>query len=340
MSEEPCNDLAGAREVGKDAGGSHLERMLSVQQRRHVSERYPYPIARWVKLLSTPEYARPSRDRLDRTHDAAEGVARFLAAILIGECRTVLEQHASSSIPGPLKRVPAAMQSPTFGQWVSVARELAAWLHTTGATPTISPLLGFFLLAGGRAAPGILALDRLKEGRNKLEHFKNVPETPDEIEAACDDAIRDLDEVLTELAWMERVSLMQMCEIRVQKRRRYPPRFEHLLSQLSGPVPDGEAATCDLPEYRESEAVTVQFDGGDGYVNLEPLYVFEKNAGSAPDLFFLNGVSNGALEYVGCKVGKKFLTSDVRCRRREELRDELQYLLLLFSGKAYAETAS
>lgn len=307
--------------------------MLSDQQRRHISERYPYPIARWVKLLSTSEYARPSRDRLDRTHDAAEGVARFLAAMLIGECRVVLENQAPAAVPGSLKRVPSAVQSPSFGAWVAVARELASWLRTSGVTLTIPLLLDFFSQSGGQPAPGFLALDRLKERRNKLEHFNRVPETPDEIEAACDEAMRDLDEVLSELAWMEKVSLAQMCEIQVHKRRRYPPRFKHLLSQLSGPLPDGEAATHDLDRYRESDAVIVQIEGEGGYVNLEPLYVFEKNAGRAADLFFLNGVADGALEYVGCKVGKKFVTDDTRCRRREEFREELQYLVTLFSAK-------
>jgi hypothetical protein len=310
--------------------------MLSDHQRRHVSERYPYPIARWVKLLSTSEYARPSRERLDRTHDAAESVARFLAAILIGECRAILERRAPAATPGPLKRIPSAVQSPSFGGWVAVARELGTWLWTSGATLIIPPLLDFCYLADGRPAPGHAALERLKDGRNKLEHFNRVPETPDEIEAACDEAMRDLDEVLSELAWMESVSLAQMCEIQVQKRRRYPPRFMHLLSHLSGPLPDGEAATHDLDNYRESDAVTVQLREDSGYVNLEPLYVFEKNAGKAADLFFLNGVSNGALEYVGCKVGRKFLTSDSRCRRRDEFREELQYLVALFSSKGPA----
>ena len=116
----------------------------------------------------------------------------------------------------------------------------------------------------------------------------------------------------------------------VLKRRKKDPNYWHRLKKIQGSSSDFLGDRCRLGMTLDSRAVILRHPDSGHYLDLDPLLVYEDGAGKAPDIFFYNGMkSDTVVEYAACKHGGQF-ESD-RCERADEIAEEVQHLLHLFS---------
>ena len=109
----------------------------------------------------------------------------------------------------------------------------------------------------------------------------------------------------------------------------------HRIKELSGHSDDFEGTRTNFPDYRESDAIIIKYERSDGYLNMDPLLIFEDEAGKASDIFYFAGYNNPRkIAYLGCKHGGNF--SSDQCTRSEEIGEETAQLLTLFNEERQA----
>jgi hypothetical protein len=197
---------------------------------------------------------------------------------------------------------------------------------------------GFFFASRYQDSPAIEALGRLLTLRNGLSHEKIKAMHLHEYKALCDQAQPDLEQVLEKLEFLTDYSLTFISEIDVRKRRRQEPAYRHRIKRLAGNSDDFEGDRLNRTAPLDSEAVVLLHSESGRHLNLDPLLLYEAEAGKAPDIFFYNGMDKPEkAEYIACKHGGDFKSK--ASSRADDLADELGQLLKLFTGSAAAEAA-
>ena len=74
---------------------------------------------------------------------------------------------------------------------------------------------------------------------------------------------------------------------------------------------DFEGSRTTFDDYRESDAVIIKYERHDAYLNMEPLLVFDAEAGKASDIFYFAGFSNPRkISYPTSRGGSSAVTSE------------------------------
>lgn len=309
--------------------------LMDKDYEREIIDNFPYPIATCFTRLRTPKYRNAGSERLKHILITAERVSRYLALIVISECREHMEAHSELMGSCPLPFV-KEIKSPSLGCWVGFGREGLRWLHQQQVDLVMPELHDFWFTARLKPTPAAKALNELVEIRNKTQghDFSGLDEK--EYQGFCKKAWGKLTIVLEVLAFLPRYELRFMHKIVVHHLRRQPITYLHDYSTGGGANDYFEGDEENRVKPMESEATLLLNPQTRRYLNLEPLMIFESMAGDAEDVFFFDTMNHPEnAQYVACKHGGKFSLnkkySKQDAQRREHLVAELQHLLDLFS---------
>ncbi len=296
---------------------------------QEIMSRFPYPIARPFRKLRTDECFDPGPNRLRFTLVTAEAVSRFLAAIVLCECRNLLEE-GPRELPASFERFGEQFSRPSWGFWQQCIREGLKLLINSGREPLVSELAAAWFSKAPQQSPAATALDELVTLRNQLNHEKLRVMLPHEFERVCRQTFDQLGTALQALVFLGSYRLGFCSGIEVTKKRRLEPTFVHRIKKIAGTSEDFEAARDERSFPLDSPAVLLLGSGSTRHLNLDPLLVYEAEAGAAPDIFFFNGRNRaGEVEYSACNHGGIFQSS--KARRQEELEQEANHLVALLS---------
>ena len=303
---------------------------------REIISNFPYPIASRFTRLRTRQCKNAGYARLDNIFGTAEVITRYLALIVISECREQLETHPEliGQFPFPFAE---QIQRPSWGQWVGFIREGLRWLHQQQVDLVMPELHDFWFNAKLKPTANAIALDALVSMRNEKtgHNFQGLRES--EYEPLCTDTWEKLSTVLEALSFLMDYELRFIDRIEVSNIRRQPTVFIHEYSTAIGCMDDFEACDeCDK-KFMETEATLLLNPDTRRYINLEPFIVYNNTAGKAPDVFFYSGMDSPSnAKYVACKHGGEFkLNQDIKStqgkKQLERMADELQHLISIFS---------
>jgi hypothetical protein len=226
----------------------------------------------------------------------------------------------------------------TFGNWLRLARESLRWLKDEQAELFIPEIVGFFFDSSSRAGNAMEALERLVTLRNDISHERSKAINANDYKPLCEKAQDNLDKVLEGMGFLLEYELSFISEIKVDKRRRHTPTYQHRFKKLIGNSDDFEGNKDDPRNVPlESQSVVLLNKATGNHLNLDPLLIYEEAAGKKPegkatDIFFYNGMKDPTkAEYQACKHGGRFLScySD----RADCLEEELRELENLFTGE-------
>lgn len=307
---------------------------------REIINKFPYPIASRFIRLRTRQCKKPGFPRLDRILNTAEIITRYLAIIVINECREQLETH--SELQGTLpKGYISPLKRPSWGHWISFIREGLRWLQPLGIELTMPEIHDFWFNHKLKPTPAAIALDSLVNMRNKSigHNFQGLQE--DEYDYLCTETWDKLTLVLESLDFLLGYKLRFIHRVEVTNIRRKDTVFIHEYSSAIGCMDDFEADDEHLSKLMETEATLLLNSNTRKYLNLEPLLVYENTAGSAPDIFFFCDMdSPQKAHYEACKHGGSFdlnkneeKASKNSKERKARMVDELIHLMRLFSGE-------
>ncbi|MCU1348427.1 MAG: hypothetical protein JWO56_1457 [Acidobacteria bacterium] len=304
-----------------------LESGHPIQQR---AEKLPYTIAQSVKVLFTSELSKPSLDRLQRTMIAGETLTRFLAFIVLAECREVLEGVNAPAPPPAFRNIRNDLARPTFGSWLGVVLGGGSWLRQVGRASATADVARYLFNDDGSPTAANRALGALKSDRNDVAHHKRDLSTATKMQDVCAEVFDALCVAIEAAGFLDRSVLVLTKGIDATKKRRLAPVFRHSIAPLIGPVAGFGGQFASLGDPHDSNNVILKYEGG--YLNLDPFYVFEECGGPA-DVFFFNGFGSAQnIEYVGCRVGWTFDSRAAACARADDLWSELTHLIGLFGG--------
>lgn len=302
---------------------------------REIIDNFPYPIAACFTRLRTRQCKQPSYERLNHIFITAERISRYLASIVISECRAHMEIHAELVGQCPLLFV-EHIKNPSWGNWVRFIREGLIWLHQQQVDLIMPELHDFWFNAGLKPTKAVHALDVLVNIRNDntAHHLSGLHDN--EYPPLCEDTWEKLTIILEALAFLPHYELRFMHKIAVHNIRRRPLVYLHEYSSARGANDDFEADDESKSNLLESEATFLVDPQTRRYLNLEPLMVYEEDAGIAADVFFYKKMSRPEnARYAACKKGGKFSLKKKNSRqntqRREYMIEEWQHLLNLFS---------
>ena len=311
---------------------------------RKIISSFPYPIATRFTRLRTRQCKNAGYARLDNIFGTAEVITRYLALIVIAECRAQLETHPELKDKFPL---PFAQQikRPSWGQWVGFIREGLRWLHQQQVDLVMPELHDFWFNSTLKPTTNATALESLVSMRNEKtgHNFQGLREN--EYEPLCADTWEKLSTVLESLGFLFDYELRFIDRIEVSNIRRHPTVFIHEYSTAIGGIDDFEACDERLDTFMETEATLLLNPNTRRYINLEPLMVYNKTAGKAPDVFFYSGMDKpDTAKYEACKHGGDFklnknINSEQGRKHLERMAEELQHLIDLFTTKTEEVTA-
>ena len=141
-----------------------------------------------------------------------------------------------------------------------------------------------------------------------------------------------MEQALEALEFLLDYELKLATGIYVTKKRRTIPKYVHRYKNLSGisSADNFEATQEVLQEFRESSAVLLIGSETQEHINLDPLYIYEEEAGKAADIFYFNGMHNPQkVQFAACCRGGSFESTSVA--RSEEYAEELANLLNLMA---------
>lgn len=298
---------------------------------REIIEGFPYPIASVFVRLRTDDCLDPGSLRLKYILATAEAISRFLGVLVLCECRDYAENRDGAPPPALSVDFAARFRRVTWGNWLHFVREGLKWLHQSGEMGVLAAKLAeFYFERLPKESPAAQALGKLLTLRNSLNHDKIKAMFPHEFRALCEDAYPRLELVLEALDVLLDYELTFVSQIEVLKRRKKDPSYWHRLKRIQGNSGDFLGDRCKLVTTLDLHAVIFRHPESGHYLDLDPLLVYEDEAGKAPDIFFYNGMKDdAAMEYAACKHGGTF-ESD-RCARAAEMAEEIQHLLHLLS---------
>ena len=298
---------------------------------RKVVDYFPYPIASVYKTLRTDECMDPGALRLQYILKTAERIARFVGVVTLAECRRMLEADSDLSLPKSLGGgFEKQFRRPAFGTWIHFGREGLRWLKEQGSELVVPALSTLFYDDDGKETQAKECLDQLVETRNGLSHDKIQAFRIQDFTRLCETTYALLTSLLEELRFLQEASLGYVTAVEVTKKRNAHPLFLHRIMDLVGPSTEFEGSRPRFSSYRDTNVVILQYEDNLQNLNLDPLIVFEAEAGDAPDIFFFNGYdSPRKVHYTGCKHGGLFASSD--CLRAEDIETEIDLILKLFT---------
>ena len=292
-----------------------------------VVSTYPYPIAGIFCRIATTECMKSVDRRLGCILDTAEAVTRFVSAIVLCLCRDHVETQGGALPRSFSTNFYRNFRRPSWGHWLHFTREGLKWLLETDSEAPLAQKLGeFFFTRIPKESSAAQALGRLLSVRNDLAHGREPAHYAAQVKAICEETYPDLVAVIKTLEFIASYNLTFVDQIEVLKRRRKAPDFRHTLVRFKAGSGDFRGCERLYATALESQAVILRQGDSGPYLDLDPLLIYEHSSGSAPDLFFYNGMKKPSqIEYVACKVGGVFESS--RSARAGELAEEIQNLL-------------
>ncbi len=250
---------------------------------RQIIGSFPYPISVNYKRLRSRDCSTPGAERLRHLLATAESTARFLAFVVLAECRESLEKKPA---PPPRfdRELAKILKSPVFGVWINVIRTGLKWLKDNPEDMVCVELLDFYFATKKQTAAAS-ALDEMVRLRNDLSHDKIKAFTAKDYQQLCENLETALETLLKALAFLSDYELRFVDRIEVSRRRRQLPHFTHHFELACGSDDVFEADTLTgVRDCLESEVMIFKNLDNQKYLNLDPFYVYEKNA-QAPDIF-------------------------------------------------------
>ena len=305
---------------------------------RQILMGFPNPIVAYFMKLGTIECLDPGQLRLKYILLTGEAISRFLGIVVLCECREILEKEAGE-LPSTLTSdFEKRFRAPTWGNWTHFLREGLKWLHSLDAPLTMPELTSFYFKKIPAESSAANALGELLTMRNHLSHDKIKAMHFRDFENLCGKSDPLLEEVLESLHFLFDFKLAFVSQIKVNKRRRRLPSFEHRLSKLIGSSDAFPGDRQELESSLDSSSILLMNTQSRRHLNLDPLLIYETSAGQAEDIFFYNGMKKpNVAEYSAYNHGGHFLSSD--SRRAADFSEELANFMALFTSKPGAEAA-
>ena len=299
---------------------------------REIISGFPYPIAKVFIKLRTDECLDPGPLKLKYTLSTAEAIARFMGVVTLCECRALQEARLVSLPRALVDDFRGRLSRPSWGVWLQLARDGQKLIRARAETPVLRELADYYVGASGLTPAGA-ALERLLAIRNGLNHERIQAMLPSEFAAITDETTPLLDTVLDALEFLLEYELAFFSRIEVHKPRRKDAMFLHQFKRISGVSDDFLGGRESRPSFLDSNSITLLDSQRRITLSLDPLYVYEEEAGKAADVFFFNGMNDRMrADFAACSRGGTFVSSD--SRSAERITDELGNLLALFEGSA------
>lgn len=222
--------------------------------KREVINNFPYPIASCFTRLHTPKYRNVGYKRLKHIFTIAERISRYLASIVISECREHMEAHPELTGQCPIS-LTQHIKRPSWGHWVHFGRDGLKWLYQQQADIVIPELYGFWFNENVKPkTPAAKALTELVRIRNKkLGHtFNDLSDR--EYQELCEETWEKLKIILEALAFLPQYELRFMHKIVVRHFRKQPITYLHDYSTGYGAHDDFEGDEEHQAKPMESEA--------------------------------------------------------------------------------------
>ena len=298
---------------------------------RYVNEilhSFPYPISSRFIKLETDECLDPGPLRLQYIWLSSEAICRFLGVIVLCECRELAENRPElvTSFPRNLLK---QFKRPSWGIWINIIREGLKYLHQHQATLLMPELYGFYFDQQQKPTAAASALDHVLTVRNAYNHDKLKALHSHQFAKLCEQSYPLLTTALEALHFLLDYELVFISQINVDKGRKQPSSYHHHIKKISGESDEFKGARDRLDFNMDTQSALLLNPDNKQYLNLDPLLVYEAEAGKAPDVFFYNGMKNpNNASYIACKHGEFFNSNDAA--RANILSTELQQLLDLF----------
>lgn len=318
--------------IGRIAAGPRGLPGVALKERysREIISSFPYPIAKVFIKLRTDECLDAGPLKLKYTLSTAEAVARFLGVVTLCECRAS-QEALHTSLPRPLlDDFRARFSRPSWGFWLQLIRDGQRYLRGRGAATVLRELGDYYVAPSGLTDAGA-AIERLLTIRNGLNHEKIQAMLPSEFQAITDETTPLLDTVLEALEFLLGYELVFFSRIEVQKPRCRDAVFLHQFKRISGVSDDFLGGRESRANFFDSNTISLLDTSRSTTLALDPMYVYEEEAGKAADVFFYNGMASPhRAEYAACSRGGTFSSST--CRGATRIADELQNVLRLFAA--------
>ncbi len=270
-----------------------------------ILKRYPYPLAFPLKIAFAVDEREEPWKKVDAVLYSAEAVARFLGVVALGEWSRLRDSGvvATGARPAGAGSLNQRLERPSFGGWIEVSRETLRFLQGYEDQVVLPELVRFYEDRQAKAA-----LDELCTMRNTFGHAMDRSRLPkDTFRQIAGIALGFLEDVLAALLGLEQVSFSYVSTIELQKEKRRDPEFLYKGKRLDGMDFVKEAtiklADRSYPHYKETDAVIIQFQERERYLNLFPFFLYDEVHGKCADLFYYNGRKGQRLEYVACGYG-------------------------------------
>lgn len=284
----------------------------------------PYTVASFLTRLVTDEGIDPGPNRLRFILETAEAIARLLGIIGLSECRKAMEGTDATPKIKLSPNFKRDLRSPSFGKWIMFGREACRWQQANKSFSVIKEATDFFF-ESGKPSRHSTSLEDLCTIRNGLSHGKIKTMHANDFFSLCARTEPLLESVLNGISFLQSYELIFMNQIEVTRKRRYTPRYKHKLSRLKGESPIFKGGRLVMEgDFMDSSSVLLRHREDGRFLNLDPLLMYEAEAGHAQDLFYYNGRKSKKAEYIACHHGGDFL------EERREIIAELDLFEELF----------
>jgi hypothetical protein len=300
---------------------------------RTILSDFPYPVSKQFIKLRTDECLEPGPLRLKYILTTGEAISRLLGIIVLCACRELLEKRKVFFSKGFCEEFRRQFPRPSWGFWTFMIREGLKFLERNKSLNTVPELRAFYFGKNRRAerSGAAQALEKLLTIRNGLNHDRIKAMRNHDFRRLCEESFPLLCLALKAADFLLNYKMTFFSQIEVDKKRRRPPEFIHRFKRISG-ISDDFFGGKERFDHTQDSRVIILLTPDDRErrdLSLDPLYVYEEEAGEAPDIYFYNGMTKPDLAvYASCNRRGRFIAK--QSTRAEIVTAELAHIKEIF----------
>jgi hypothetical protein len=273
-----------------------------------IIKNFPWPIGIELRRLFSASMRQPDRLRLDQIFKTIERTMQFISFVMI--CQIWKEKKSNGpEIPDNLaKEFMSRIGLLTLGNYAWLIRSFGNLLNDNKRS--------WFLPEMGNNFDNkfFSALDFWVPERNEVGHYQ-INLNQEEIERRCVEYEEKLTYILQRISFLCKYKLVSVREIKVNRPKNQPAKFDHVVDILNSSDSDFIAKELEEEKYSESHSILLMksLKTMDDYLNLSPLIIDthteiidnKETFDIKKDIFMYTKFRDDHLMYIGTEVTEK-----------------------------------
>lgn len=234
-----------------------------------IISNYPWPIGVELRRLLSASMSKHDRGRLDHIFRTLERIMQFVAFIMVSQ---LVEEKIKENI-----ELGKSFSDEFLKRFIRLSMGDYAWLiRTIGKMFTqnnITPFLGD--MQDILNSSFYKKLDFWTPERNEIGHYQ-ITLTDEEIEVRCHEYMDRLQDIICDLSFLAKSSLITITDIKVMKPKRTPAVYDHHMLLLNSVSSDFSGRAKTFENYTDSHSVLLVNSlksAPDNYLSLSPLII-------------------------------------------------------------------